>query len=167
MINILTLLMVLTLAVVSSAYSGCGMCVSTGDCSQAFHSSRGQSCGYVSARPCCCPLNTVCNTRFGECSCHVPSGGTRNHHYSTYNQSPSNNHESPSNNHESNQNHPSDEDDKPLSFKTTILFLLFLCSAVLCPQSNSNGEYASIEDGGGGYDISGDTGGGFDFAGDS
>lgn len=61
---------------VTTPPSGCQLCASTGDCSQAFRNGPGQFCGTWMTRsshelPCCCPLNAVCNVSPAEyvCTC--------------------------------------------------------------------------------------------------
>ncbi|ETK81367.1 hypothetical protein L915_13127 [Phytophthora nicotianae] len=61
---------------VTTPPSGCQLCASTGDCSQAFRNGPGQFCGTWMDRsshelPCCCPLNAVCNVSPADyvCTC--------------------------------------------------------------------------------------------------
>ncbi|CAH0493203.1 unnamed protein product [Peronospora farinosa] len=61
--------------------SGCEICASTGNCSQAYQGSPGQFCGnwldrQNDRRPCCCPDGSVCRLSNYACNCGY-AGRTR------------------------------------------------------------------------------------------
>ncbi|CAI5715184.1 unnamed protein product [Hyaloperonospora brassicae] len=65
----------------SAAFSGCGLCQQTGQCSHAYHGQPGQFCiGLASGAPCCCPRDAQCAASPYECRCRraVP------YHYGGY-----------------------------------------------------------------------------------
>ncbi|CEG38878.1 uncharacterized protein PHALS_08925 [Plasmopara halstedii] len=56
----------------NSSLSGCEICATTGDCSQAFRAKSGQFCGHwldrrSKRRPCCCPDDAVCRVSNYAC----------------------------------------------------------------------------------------------------
>mmetsp|Transcript_21734 Transcript_21734/g.24741 ORF Transcript_21734/g.24741 Transcript_21734/m.24741 type:complete len:230 (+) Transcript_21734:41-730(+) len=90
MLNLITiLLLVLSIVPHSLSLTGCEVCASTGDCSQAFHNGPGQYCGvfhqlFATTRPCCCPTNTYCKVSYSDCMCHVPDTNHRPSGYYGY-----------------------------------------------------------------------------------
>uniref|UniRef100_A0AAV1UH46 Uncharacterized protein n=1 Tax=Peronospora matthiolae TaxID=2874970 RepID=A0AAV1UH46_9STRA len=59
----------------NATQSGCEVCASTGDCSQAYRDTAGQFCGHWldrqnARRPCCCPDNSVCRVSNYACNCN-------------------------------------------------------------------------------------------------
>mmetsp|Transcript_10869 Transcript_10869/g.13752 ORF Transcript_10869/g.13752 Transcript_10869/m.13752 type:complete len:258 (+) Transcript_10869:55-828(+) len=117
--------------------SGCDICASTGDCSQAYLQHPGKYCGtfqqYVTTKPCCCPTNSQCQLTSTSCNCYVPSSSHSYH-----------------------RGHSSDDDDDDYYFDggaggitlVVLIFILCCCCAGLCksnPQSGGpRGEFVPI-----------------------
>jgi hypothetical protein len=74
---------------VSLSQTGCALCASTGDCSQAFHYGPGKYCGtfhdFTTTKPCCCPNNSQCQVSATQCNCYVNGYGNNSYHSGGYN----------------------------------------------------------------------------------
>jgi hypothetical protein len=114
----------------SFSISGCALCASTGDCTQAFHYGAGKYCGsfhetFTSSKPCCCPNNSQCQVSSTACNCYVNdnnnnnSGYHRGYDYNNYNSGYVNDAES-------------------TGGFVTLVILVSLCICCCCMSNNNN-----------------------------
>ena len=133
----LSLLLCIYLCLHFTMSSGCSLCAPTGQCSAAYKNSPGQFCGNwfdMSAsfnKPCCCPLNSVCNISPTQCMCHV-QGNTRSNNYAPNNYPP----------HNTNNHRQVETDGSGL----IIILLIVICCCMCCRKGNTENIQKNFHD---------------------